>query len=368
MLLSRCAVKAFSVALLLLSMTVAVSAQTIAELKHRADKGDASAMRELGVMCGRGEGVPQSYSEEMHWYALAADKGDDVAMLYLGYVYRRGDGVSPNSAKALDWFRKSAEKGQSNALYMVGAMYRDGEGVSQDFAEAYFWLNLSAADPPPGSQKDRDAVASNLSPAKLTEIQDRCRKWAETHPKIHFFDVREFSQPAKSLSSVFSNDRLKRGELKDYPITGDDQWRGVGGMWVMESKGPEKALLFPEQVRITCSNSDKTCRELSVTLGVMGGLVEIMGPDEKIWQINSWDEHGLLATYDADPSANALSEKCHRHVLSMSFASGVVSTSDIPTHEKGCETFKTTDSYRLVRGEYYVDTTPGNDGGQGPTK
>jgi hypothetical protein len=166
------------------------------------------------------------------------------------------------------------------------------------------------------------------------------------------------------LLGAFSNDRLKRAEDKDRPITGDDQWRGVDGMWVMESNDPGKALLFPEQVKITCTHSDKTCQELKVTLGPMGGLVFIAGIDQTIWLINSWDEHGLLATYDADPSANALSEKCHRHVLSMSFASGVVSASDIPTHEKGCETFKTTDSYRLVRGQYYVDTTPGNDGGK----
>ena len=51
----------------------------------------------------------------------------------------------------------------------------------------------------------------------------------------------------------------------------------------------------------------------------------------------------------------------------MSFRSGSVSTSDIPTHEKGCEMFPETDTYRLVRGQYYVDTTPGNDA-EKPTK
>jgi hypothetical protein len=93
----------------------------------------------------------------------------------------------------------------------------------------------------------------------------------------------------------------------------------------------------------------------------IGGVIFLDDIDETSWQITSWDEHGLLAAYDAYPSATAVSERCHRHVLSMSFASGAVSTSDIPTHEKGCETFKQTDSYRLVRGVYYVDTTPGND-------
>ena len=169
-------------------------------------------------------------------------------------------------------------------------------------------------------------------------------------------------QQGKSLSGVFHNDWLKRGELNDYEITGDDQWRSVAGMWVEESNEPANKLLFPEQVTITCTQPEGTCQELKVTLGVMAGIVTIEGPDETIWQITSWDKHGLLASYDADPAATAVSEKCHRHVLSMSFTSGAVSTSDIPTHEKGCETFKQTDSYRLVRGGYYIDTTAGNDG------
>ena len=168
-------------------------------------------------------------------------------------------------------------------------------------------------------------------------------------------------QQGKPLSGVFHNDRLKRAELNDYEITGDSRWRRVSGMWVPESNNPANNLLFLEQVTITCTQPSRTCEELKIIFEPLGGLIFIDGVDETTWQITSWDEHGLLATYDADPSANAASEKCHRHVLSMSFVSGAVSTSDIPTHDKGCEAFKATDSYRLVRGVYYVDTTPGND-------
>jgi hypothetical protein len=164
-----------------------------------------------------------------------------------------------------------------------------------------------------------------------------------------------------ATTNTFQNARVKRAEDPDRQILFEDSFPEVSGMWVPESKDPAKTLVFPEQVKIVCTHSDLTCRELTVPLESIGGLVFIGDIEEKIWQVTSWDQNGLLASYDADPHATAASERCHRHVLSMSFRSGAVSTSDIPTHEKGCEMFPETDSYKLVRGQYYVDTTPGND-------
>jgi hypothetical protein len=173
-------------------------------------------------------------------------------------------------------------------------------------------------------------------------------------------------EKAKSSSNAYRNERLKRAEDPDREITGDNELRIVDGMWVPESKDPAKALLFPEQVKITCSNSEKTCEELKVILEPIGGLIFI-DINKTIWPITSWDAHGLLSSYGPEISASGVSDRCNGHVLAMTFASGAVSTSDIPTHGKGCETFTETSSYRLVRGDYYVDTTPGNDADR-PTK
>jgi len=174
------------------------------------------------------------------------------------------------------------------------------------------------------------------------------------------------AQERKLSPGAFHDDRLKMAEDKDTAIAGDDGLRVVSGMWVLESKDPSKRLLFPEQVNITCTRSLRKCQELKVVLAPMGGTVLIQDPEETTWEINSWDAHGLSASYGPD-AYGPISEKCHRHMLTMSFASGAVSTSDIPTHEKGCEAFSETDSYRLARGQYYIDTTPGNDANK-PTK
>ena len=58
---------------------------------------------------------------------------------------------------------------------------------------------------------------------------------------------------------------------------------------------------------------------------------------------------------------------CQREVLTMDFPSGRVRVSDIPIPRPGttCTLLdQETHSYRLVRGHYYVDTSPNNDVGQ----
>ena len=141
------AVKAFFVALLFLSMTAAVSAQSIAELKKQAAAGDAKAQYNLGVS------------------------------------YVNGEGVARDEAEAVRWFRKAAEQGYVKAQYNLGAAYATGRGVPKDEAEAYFWLNLGASALDEEVRSARDQVGRNLTPEKRQEIQERCRKWVETHPQ-----------------------------------------------------------------------------------------------------------------------------------------------------------------------------------------
>ncbi len=160
--------------------------KTIYWLRRSADLGTPSAMRELGVMYGRGNGVQQNFTEEMAWYKKAANSGDDIAMYYIGHMYRLGNGVSVDLQEAAIWYRKAAEKGQSSAMYMLGKMYDEGLGVSQNFQEAYFWISLSDVAPPIGTKGETDRIAHKLTKEKLIEVQERTKSWVSTHPKIHW--------------------------------------------------------------------------------------------------------------------------------------------------------------------------------------
>jgi hypothetical protein len=157
------------------------------------------------------------------------------------------------------------------------------------------------------------------------------------------------------LSDLFRNARLKIKEHKQRPVDGDDGFRLASGIWLPEVPGND--LISPEQVSISCIAADKSCTVLRARLIVNPWSVELDDPDETDFKVISWDAHGLFAAYGPDRV-----DKCHRSVLSMSFASGEVSLSDIPTHEKGCETFVNTNTYRLHQGSYYIDTTEKTDG------
>lgn len=146
----------------------------------------------------------------------------------------------------------------------------------------------------------------------------------------------------------------KHGIARTCPIDLNIPYISVMGIWESEVIGV--SLVSPEQVWVQCEAGAKECRVVRVRFDLDKLGVSVEGPDETDYQIVSWDDKSVFATHDAD-----LLDRCHRSVLTINGAGGDVSVSDIPTREKGCEIFKDTNSYRLVPGNYYVDTTPNND-------
>jgi len=164
---------------------------------------------------------------------------------------------------------------------------------------------------------------------------------------------------SKSPIAVLHNDRLKTLTFSKPPLlmTGHHAFSVLAtGFWVPETSDPAKALVLPQQVRISCLRGTKECTEISVSLGPVPSMVLIRDLDSSNYDVDKWDQHGLTASYGGDEAS-----PCQRHVLTIDFDSGAVSVSDIPTRKTGCEAFTATDSYKLVSGQYYVDTTPGND-------
>jgi uncharacterized protein len=82
------------------------------------------------------------------------------------------------------WYRKAAEQGEASAQSDLGAMYESGQGVTQDHVLAHMWFNLATSRYPASEQegrekarRNRDSVASKMTPAQIAEAQRLAREW-----------------------------------------------------------------------------------------------------------------------------------------------------------------------------------------------
>jgi TPR repeat protein len=115
---------------------VATAQRPIAEIKAKAESGEAESQFQLGRRYDKGEGVPRDLVEAAKWYRKAAEQGLAKAQDNLGVCYDRGEGVAQDHAEAAKWFRKAAEQNLPRAQSNLGVCYDHGTGVTRDSAEA----------------------------------------------------------------------------------------------------------------------------------------------------------------------------------------------------------------------------------------
>ncbi len=149
-----------------------------------AEKGHAEAQYFVGGMYESGEGVPQNYAEAMKWYRLAAEQGPANAQNSVGVMYLNGEGVPQDHAEAVKWFSLAAEQGYARGQSDLGLIYYTGQGVPQDYVQAHMWFDLAAsyyrpwhAEEGDRAVRNRDVVASKMTPAQTAEAQRLAREW-----------------------------------------------------------------------------------------------------------------------------------------------------------------------------------------------
>ena len=148
--------------------------------KPLADKGDANAQYNLGLMYANGRGVAQDYKEAVKWYRLAAAQGNANAQYNLGVMYDQGNGVAQDYKEAVKWYRLAAAQGDARAQYNLGVMYDNGDGVAQDYTRAHMWFNLAASsltgDDGKRASTNRDNIAKKMTPSQIEKAHDMARK------------------------------------------------------------------------------------------------------------------------------------------------------------------------------------------------
>jgi TPR repeat protein len=163
-----------------------------------AERGDARAQFDLGVLYNNGRGVAQDYVIAHKWFSLAAAQGDERAAEYRDVVagsivpkqeptVEQGEAAyeSGDYATALQIWRPLGEKGDARAQYSLGIMYNNGRGVPKDSTRAYMWFSLSAAHGNQTAAEYREIVGRDMSKAQVAAAQKLARDWtnADAPPK-----------------------------------------------------------------------------------------------------------------------------------------------------------------------------------------
>lgn len=163
-------------------------AQAAIWYRKAAEQGNHDSQYRIGVLYQFGWGVPRDDAQAFVWIKKSAEQEDANAERLLSVCYAKGLGVPKDDAHEIFWLRRAAEDGDANSQYIIGWTYEDGlYAYHQDYAEAYFWLNLAASGPATRKYrqeavKRRDKVASHLTQAELSRVQERADEWRKNHP------------------------------------------------------------------------------------------------------------------------------------------------------------------------------------------
>ena len=120
-------------------------------------------------------------ADEFEITKKAAERGDAVAQFNLGIMYRNGEGVPEDDAEAARWYRRAAEQGHAGAQLNLGVIYDNGEGVPEDDVQAYAWYSIAAAQGHELAKKNKEKIATDMSRDQIAEAQKLSREFWESY-------------------------------------------------------------------------------------------------------------------------------------------------------------------------------------------
>lgn len=139
--------------------------------KPLAKKGDPMAQYQLGLMYGKGEGVPEDFKEAVKWSRLSAEQGYDKGQYNLGVHYSRGWGVPQDNIKALEWWTLAADQGNIYSQYDLAELYHYGHGISIDLVKAHKWFSIA------GAINQKNKVAGKMSHQQIELAKKLKTEW-----------------------------------------------------------------------------------------------------------------------------------------------------------------------------------------------
>lgn len=107
-----------------------------------------------------------------------AERGDADALFQLGnlhYAPPEGSGIPQSYRKAFELFWAAAQRGHATAQHNVGVMYANGDYVPASLTEAYAWFLLSASNGDKAGKRRREQFHDQLGDAQRRDAEARYR-------------------------------------------------------------------------------------------------------------------------------------------------------------------------------------------------
>lgn len=124
-----------------------------------------------------------NFSVALEKFRPLAEKGDAQAQFNLGVMYRQGQGVAQDDKQAVAWWSKAAEQGHVEAQDNLGLRYGRGQGVAQDWVQAYKWFSLAATAGNETAKSNQRVAETKMTPQQVAQAQDLVREWQAQHQK-----------------------------------------------------------------------------------------------------------------------------------------------------------------------------------------
>ena len=110
---------------------------------EKMDTGTSEHKTGLTFYKGIG-GASKSFKTARKWFLLAADKANAAAQYNLGIMAYLGQGTEQSYEEAAIWFERAAKQDNTLAQYNLGFLFYEGKGVRKDVLQAFMWIDRAA--------------------------------------------------------------------------------------------------------------------------------------------------------------------------------------------------------------------------------
>ncbi len=121
------------------------------------------------------------YATALREWLPLAEKGDATAQYNLGIMYENGWGVPQDPAQAVQWYREAAKSGDIRVILHLATMYSLGKGVPTEFVRAYMFYSIAAEMGDSRGVECRYLHAKAMTSTQITKAKTLAREWRTKH-------------------------------------------------------------------------------------------------------------------------------------------------------------------------------------------